>query len=240
MAEKTGLSEKASTLINNVRYYWKKPAKGRYMSFKEIASYAFGGIGAYLIVCMSYPCILGATNVFLSGTIGIGLTDMYIMYVIAILSGIPLLFTQNQNDVYSGILYYCIANIFAVLPILLYGRKNRNLIVKSSYKLLIYIVLVLVSLSISKGIALMIINHDYLGFYKYFVSMIFTFSINAIIILLFRHFKSELLVDMNHYLLDASNEEKTKDPGFKIEEEKGEEKNEDWLKNERIENESNH
>ena len=31
-----------------------------------------------------------------------------------------------------------------------------------------------------------------------------------------------------------------KDPGFKIEEEKGEEKNEDWLKNERIENESNH
>ena len=37
MAEKTGLSEKASTLLNNVRYYWKKPAKGRYMSFKEIA-----------------------------------------------------------------------------------------------------------------------------------------------------------------------------------------------------------
>lgn len=90
MAEKSGLSEKASTLINNVKYYWKKPAKGRYMSFKEIASYAFGGIGAYLIVCMSYPCILGATNVFLSGTIGIGLTDMYILYVIAILSGIPL------------------------------------------------------------------------------------------------------------------------------------------------------
>ena len=90
MAEKTKQSSKVKTLIDQVKYYWKKPAKGRYMSFKEIASYAFGGIGAYLIVCMSYPCILGATNVFLSGTIGIGLTDMYIMYVIAILSGIPL------------------------------------------------------------------------------------------------------------------------------------------------------
>ena len=90
MAEKTQQSSKVKTLIDQVKYYWKKPAKGRYMSFKEIASYAFGGIGAYLIVCMSYPCILGATNVFLSGTIGIGLTDMYIMYVIAILSGIPL------------------------------------------------------------------------------------------------------------------------------------------------------
>ena len=90
MAEKNGLSEKINTLLDNVKYYWKKPQKGRYMSFKEIASYAFGGIGAYLIVCMSIPCMLGATNVFLSGTIGIGMTDMYIMYVIGVLSGIPL------------------------------------------------------------------------------------------------------------------------------------------------------
>ncbi len=90
MEEKTSLKQKAMSLIDNVRYYWKKPPKGRYMSFKEIASYAFGGIGAYLIVCMSIPCMLGATNVFLSGTIGIGMTDMYIMYVIGVLSGIPL------------------------------------------------------------------------------------------------------------------------------------------------------
>lgn len=58
MAEKTQLSGKIKTLIDNVKYYWKKPPKGRYMSFKEIAAYAFGGIGAYLIVCMSIPCIL--------------------------------------------------------------------------------------------------------------------------------------------------------------------------------------
>ena len=90
MAEQAGLKQKVSGLIDNVKYYWKKPPKGKYMSFKEVASYAFGGIGAYLIVCMSIPCILGATNVFLSGTIGIGMTDMYIMYVIGVLSGIPL------------------------------------------------------------------------------------------------------------------------------------------------------
>ena len=90
MAEQTGLKAKATGLIDNIKYYWKKPPKGKYMSFKEVASYAFGGIGAYLIVCMSIPCILGATNVFLSGTIGIGMTDMYIMYVIGVLSGIPL------------------------------------------------------------------------------------------------------------------------------------------------------
>ena len=90
MAENASLKQKVTTLLDNVKYYWKEPPKGRYMSFKEIGAYAFGGIGAYLIVCMSIPCILGATNVFLSGTIGIGLTDMYIMYVIGVLAGIPL------------------------------------------------------------------------------------------------------------------------------------------------------
>lgn len=84
------VKQKVLDLVDQVKYNWKKPPKGRYMTFKEIFSYAFGGIGAYLIVCMSIPCILGATNVFLSGVIGIGLTDMYIMYVIGVLSGIPL------------------------------------------------------------------------------------------------------------------------------------------------------
>ncbi len=90
MADTQLLKEKVSGLIDNVRYYWKEPPKGRFMSFKEIAAYSFGGIGFYFIVCMSYSCILGATNVFISGTIGIGMTDMYILYVIGVLSGIPL------------------------------------------------------------------------------------------------------------------------------------------------------
>ena len=84
------LKQKAMDGISKVKTYWKTPPKGRYMTFKEIAAYSGGGIGAYLIVCMSMPCILGATNVFLSGVIGIGLMDMYIMYVIGVLSGIPL------------------------------------------------------------------------------------------------------------------------------------------------------
>lgn len=84
------LKTKVNGILDNVRYYWKEPPKGRNMNFKEIASYSFGGIGAYLIVAMSGPCLLAATNVFITGTIGIGLTDMYIMYVIAVLSGIPL------------------------------------------------------------------------------------------------------------------------------------------------------
>ncbi|MGN0521617.1 MAG: MFS transporter [Eubacterium sp.] len=88
MAE--SIKAKAKNLIDQVRFYWKEPPKGRYMSFKEIAAYSFGGIGAYLIVSMSYTALLAATNVFITGTIGIGPTDMYILYVIATLANIPL------------------------------------------------------------------------------------------------------------------------------------------------------
>lgn len=90
MAGKSGIANKVTSLFDNLKYYWKEPPKGRYMNFKEIASYSFGGIGAYLIVSMSAPCLLAATNVFITGTLGIGLSDMYFMYVIAVLSGIPL------------------------------------------------------------------------------------------------------------------------------------------------------
>ena len=41
------IKEKAATLRDDLRLYWKKPPMGRYMSFKEIGAYAFGGIGAY-------------------------------------------------------------------------------------------------------------------------------------------------------------------------------------------------
>ncbi|MCC8073306.1 MAG: MFS transporter [Clostridiales bacterium] len=90
MANSSSIKEKAVSLINNVKYYWKEPPKGRHMSFKEIASYSFGGIGAYLIVTMSSTCMLATTNVFITGTIGITPTDMYILYVLAVLSSIPL------------------------------------------------------------------------------------------------------------------------------------------------------
>ena len=80
MADIASLKQKVTTLVDNVKYYWKEPPKGRYMSFKEIGSYAFGGIGAYLIVSMSYICMLATTNVFITGTIGNN-TNRYVYLV---------------------------------------------------------------------------------------------------------------------------------------------------------------
>lgn len=76
--------------VSKVRTYWKTPPLGRYMTFKEIAAYSGGGIGAYMIITLGTACLLAANNTLLSSTLGIDPTDMYIMYVIAVLANIPL------------------------------------------------------------------------------------------------------------------------------------------------------
>ena len=74
--------------ISKVKTYWKTPMAGRYMTFKEIAAYSGGGIGAYMIITMGSACLLSSNNVLLSSALGIGPTDMYIMYLIAVVANI--------------------------------------------------------------------------------------------------------------------------------------------------------
>ena len=84
------LKEKVFSLLSMVKNNWKVPAKGRYMSIREIAAYSGGGIGAYMIITLGSACILGTGNTLISSTLGVDATDMYIMYVIAVLANIPL------------------------------------------------------------------------------------------------------------------------------------------------------
>lgn len=76
--------------ISKVRTFWKTPMAGRYMTFREIAAYSGGGIGAYMIITIGTACLLATGNTLISSTLGVDATDMYIMYVIAVLANIPL------------------------------------------------------------------------------------------------------------------------------------------------------
>lgn len=84
------LSAKLNSVVSNVKLHWKIPPVGRYMTYREIAAYSGGGIGAYLIITLGTACLLATNNTLLSSTLGVDATDMYIMYVIAVLANIPL------------------------------------------------------------------------------------------------------------------------------------------------------
>ena len=76
--------------LNKVKTYWRNPPPGNFMNFREIAAYSGGGIGAYMIITLGTACLLATNNTLLTNTLGIDYTDMYIMYVIAVLANIPL------------------------------------------------------------------------------------------------------------------------------------------------------
>ena len=84
------IKQKAFDTLGKVKTYWKKPMKGRYVPFREIAAYSGGGIGAYMVMTLGQACILGTGNTLISSTLGVDATDMYILYVIAVLANIPL------------------------------------------------------------------------------------------------------------------------------------------------------
>ena len=81
---------KIVSYVKNAKTYWKTPPEGRYMSFKEIAAYSGGGIGAYFIIQLGSTLIVSTTNIIVSNAIGVGPSHTYIIYLIATLLNIPL------------------------------------------------------------------------------------------------------------------------------------------------------
>lgn len=84
------ITQKVKAFAGDVKTYWKRPPEGRYMPFREIAAYSGGGIGAYMIITIGMACLLATGNTLISSTLGVDATDMYILYVIAVLANIPL------------------------------------------------------------------------------------------------------------------------------------------------------
>ncbi len=85
------------TLVNKVKdgfsyvkTYWKTPPLGNYMSVKEIASLAGGGMGIRFITQCVSSVLLSATNVFVGNTIGIEPMKLYYIYLIAVIISFPL------------------------------------------------------------------------------------------------------------------------------------------------------
>lgn len=84
------LVSKALNLFDQVKYNWNEPPKGRFMTFKEIASYSFGGIGAYFVIQLGSTLIVSTTNTIVNNAIGVDPTHIYIIYLLATILNIPL------------------------------------------------------------------------------------------------------------------------------------------------------
>lgn len=74
----------------DLRTYWNIPMPGRYMTFKEIAAYAGGGIGAYILIKICMDLLVNSQNMIVGIAINVDPIHMYILYIIATIANIPL------------------------------------------------------------------------------------------------------------------------------------------------------
>lgn len=81
--------EKLKNTASNAKVYWKRPMPGRYMPFKEIFAYSFGGIGIYFLIYCVGQLTLSTQNVIIGNAIGINPEMMYVLYIISLVVSFP-------------------------------------------------------------------------------------------------------------------------------------------------------
>lgn len=90
------IKDKATGFLSLAKKYWKTPPEGRYMTYKEIASLAGGGIGVRIIVYCFQQMIISTGNTLLGNTIGIDPMALQIIYIISLLTAFPLTALRAQ------------------------------------------------------------------------------------------------------------------------------------------------
>ena len=90
------IKEKATHFISSARKYWKTPPQGRYMTYKEIASLAGGGIGVRIITYCFQQLTISTGNTLLGNTIGIDPMALQLIYIISLLTAVPLTAIRAQ------------------------------------------------------------------------------------------------------------------------------------------------
>lgn len=75
-------------LYDEVVLHWNRPAKGNYVSYKELINYAIGGFGNKLIAFLMTYMALSASNTLIGSTIGIRPLHLQYMAILQTLFGV--------------------------------------------------------------------------------------------------------------------------------------------------------
>lgn len=90
------IKDKAISFLTLAKKYWKTPPEGRYMTYKEIAALAGGGIGVRIIVYCFQQLTISTGNTLLGNTIGIDPMALQAIYIISLLTAFPLTALRAQ------------------------------------------------------------------------------------------------------------------------------------------------
>lgn len=185
-----------------------------------------GKIFQFIWLDLAALSILSAVSEFMgNGLLGVWNSDFYFSFTIAITviatirwgvagvvvgvaGGIPGIFFSDMTVV-GGILFYAAANAFIGIPILLYGKRNRDRIVEAPMLLLLYVMAAHLSLAVGKGIVIFLLTGETTGVKDYFGATLFITVIDLVVCMVLRMRKG-LICDMRYYFAQGGGERNEK------------------------------
>ena len=79
---------KAVGVYDELVLHWNRPAKGNFVSYKELVNYAVGGVGKNLVLYLMTYMALSASNTLIGSTIGIRPLHLQYMSILQTILGI--------------------------------------------------------------------------------------------------------------------------------------------------------
>lgn len=87
---KPTLKQKIGGIVSEAKKYWETPAKGNYVSYKEVAYLSGAGFGVHWTTLLASTIGLNASNFLVGASIGLKPMDLQIMLIVANFIGMPL------------------------------------------------------------------------------------------------------------------------------------------------------
>lgn len=100
----------------------------------------------------------------------------------------------------EGLLYHCLADLCLVMPILIYGPRDRNKLMSPWYRTVGYVTLSHISLAVGKGIAIFLVAGEVTGVIDYFAANVMILVMDCIVLLVMRNITG-LVVDVENLMM---------------------------------------
>ncbi|MDR0855131.1 MAG: MFS transporter, partial [Christensenellaceae bacterium] len=94
------LKKTLSNAVTDITGHWKRPARGKYIPYKEMLNYSIGGMGMEFVFNITGILGIGATNYYLTAVCGI--RPMHLQAISVILSVINMLFYVIRGKMVDG------------------------------------------------------------------------------------------------------------------------------------------
>lgn len=148
--KKNGIVCKVKGIISTAKKYWREPAKGNYIPYKEVAGLSGAGFGVYWTTLLASTIGLDASNFLVGASIGLKPVDLQVMLIVANIVGIPIgIFRSWYYDNHhlkggkflpfirkTGLPIVLISTIFVWLPYESMGYTTKAVVVWFMYMLL--------------------------------------------------------------------------------------------------------